>query len=92
MKKGFTLVEMTIVIIIIGLLAGMAIPAFQKVRQSSLVKAYEKGQKLTKEELVIVSDFYKNHPENIKRSRRSSDVEEYKTIIIDGKTYKLVPE
>lgn len=35
MSRGFTLVEIMIVVVVIGLLAAMAIPAFQKVRQKT---------------------------------------------------------
>lgn len=38
-KKGFTLVEIMIVVVIIALLATMAIPAFKKVRETSQEKA-----------------------------------------------------
>jgi type IV pilus assembly protein PilA len=38
-SKGFTLVEIMIVVTIIGLLGALAIPAFQKVRASSQDKA-----------------------------------------------------
>ena len=38
--QGFTLIEIMIVVVIIGVLASMAIPAFQKVRRNSQNKTF----------------------------------------------------
>ncbi len=88
-NKAFALLEILIVFAIVGILAGLAISSFQNIRANSCVKAYEKGEKLNKEQLEIVRKYYKA---NKNSNNSNASAEEHKTIVIDGKTYKLVPQ
>lgn len=59
-KKGFTLVEIMIVVVIIGLLAAMAIPAFRQVRSTAMSKAAINDMR----QLAAAADLYfMDHPD-----------------------------
>ena len=67
-KKGFTLVEIMIVVVIIGLLAALAVPAFQKVRENAI------GSTLANDARQLSSAANQYFLENSKNSAEKSDL------------------
>lgn len=65
-RKGFTLVEIIAVVVIIGLLAGIAIPLVTKYVQDG---RNEYNKKLEEEFLTIVKDYYAENPELVPKGR-----------------------
>ena len=105
--KAFTIVEIMIVVVILGLLAAMVIPAVQKVRENAVVKKVEKGMKLSDGEKVIYKEYLDNGGKKVSKGNtdeveKSVDVKsngyiviknknDIKEVQINGETVYLVP-
>jgi hypothetical protein len=89
---GFTIVEVMIIIVIIGLLAAMAIPAIQKVRAGGIRESIRSGKEVTQNQ----RDFLRSYD----RSRGRNDVATFgveaprtlrdgEIVVIDGARYQV---
>lgn len=85
-NKGVQLVEIMIVVVIIGLFTAMAVLAYQKVKETSIVNAYRNGEKLTPAQVEIARKAIANE------SASSLPRMATNTVTIGGTKYILIPE
>jgi prepilin-type N-terminal cleavage/methylation domain-containing protein len=99
-RSAFTFVEIMIVVVILGLLAAMAIPAFIKVGDNSIIKKHDSGVLLSRTEQVRYEEaLSRTGSSHIKASRTggsfqaepSNTLGQYGTMDINGEKYFMVP-
>ena len=101
-NKAFTLVEIMIVVTLIGLLAAMAIPAFQRVKTGEIAKEVIAGHVISDYQMQYLKDHITLLPTNVllqlpttahpSNNIYNAPVESFQLVVINGTTYKLVPQ
>jgi prepilin-type N-terminal cleavage/methylation domain-containing protein len=85
-RAGFTLVEIMIVVVIIGLLAAMGIPAFQRVQRKSRASAFVNDLKKIEDVANMYAQEYGSFPPDVNGGIKPPELVPYLTKIDFTKT------
>lgn len=90
--SGFTVVEVMIIIVIIGLLAAMAIPAIQKVRAERIRVTIMRGDSVSQAQRDYLKkyDAGKNPRPSMTYKQARTNYAEGDTLMIDSKPHKIL--
>jgi len=66
MKQGFSLVELMVIIVIMGVLAGVAVPKFQQVSEKRRAIEYLKTQGISEEDALKIAVLLSKSTDNIR--------------------------
>ena len=99
-SRAFDIVAVMIAVVIVGLLAAMAIPAYLKVRDETIYKAGLRGEVLNDKERVIFDRVAREHtketgtpaPALVAPEPARVALRTFQTIVVGDRTYYLVPK
>jgi len=83
MKKGFTLIELMIVLAIVAILAAVAIPTYDWYKRRAAVAEAE-------QELMTLSTVQEDYFNSFRRYASSATLENYYGVNIEGAKFKIV--
>lgn len=76
-KQGFTLVEIMIVVVIIGMLAAIAVPGFMRTRENAVNARYAADLRVATTAFIEYSIDHGNYPPDVGPATMPSGMDEY---------------